>query len=164
MTGSCEVCGNREAKFVILIHQAKLSACGVCAREGKILFSLTDNPSENQELLNYSRPPRDLKEEETPIENFGKIMLSARNKENIRIEDLAKEINEKASYLEHIERESTTPPIKILKKIEKRLGIKLVEKSSISLVDDLSHLKQSQKKDFTLADALEFEKNKKKNR
>ncbi|MFA5049421.1 MAG: multiprotein-bridging factor 1 family protein [Candidatus Micrarchaeia archaeon] len=161
MTNSCEVCGNREAKFIILIQGAKLTACPVCAREGKILFALTDF-QESQELVSFARPPRDLREEEAPVENFGKIMREARNKKGIKIDELAMQINEKASYLEHIERESTTPPLKVLKKIEKSLEIKLVEKSSPSLVDDTSHLKQSQKKDFTLADALEFEKNKKK--
>ncbi|MBN2477888.1 TIGR00270 family protein [Candidatus Micrarchaeota archaeon] len=152
---TCEVCGKREAKFLVLIEGAKLSACPPCAYSGKIIAKIGEDESSRTEDFErgYSVPKR-FREEEAPVEGYGRKIRNARENQGWKVEELGKMINEKASYLEHIEKEKTLPPLPVLKKLEKKLGITLIEKVSPSNVAK-SQIQNSKKKDFTLLDALE---------
>lgn len=164
MADLCEVCGRRDAAFLAYIEGAKLSTCPSCARSGRILHSLEETEQGTVVKTYEKRPPVAFREEETIIENYGKTIRAARNQKGMKREEVAKATNEKESFLELIEKERTTPPFKVLRKLEKFFGIKLIEKTTPSLVDESVNLKTPQKKIYTLADALEFQKSKKKKR
>ena len=154
----CEVCGKRKAAFLVLVEGAKLTACGSCARGGKILHSLEESAQPGTEE-EYSKPPvpKSLREEEAPVEDFGRKIRNAREEKGLKREELAKSIHEMESYLEQIEKEKTTPPFAVLRKLEKALEIKLIEKVPVSNVVDKSLLGSKKKEEYTLADALEEE-------
>ncbi len=151
----CEVCGRNDARFKAKIEGATLSVCEHCARGGKIILSLFDDSIVSAPIKSSTGVPKSLNEEETLVEGYGTKIMQAREKKGLKREEFAKSINEMASYLEHIEREKTVPPTKVIHKIEKALGIKLMEKPSAEL--SLPQ-KQSQKKDLTLADHLDSNK------
>lgn len=156
MADLCEVCGNRDSAFIVLIEGAKLLSCPSCARGGKILHSLNDQAPLSDSPITYEkRPPKAFREEETIVDNYGSIIRSARNKKGLKREEVAKSINEKESYLEHIEKEKTLPPFKVLRKLEKFFEIKLIEKTSPSLVDQGSLGKDQRGRAITLADMLD---------
>ncbi|MDD5023026.1 MAG: multiprotein-bridging factor 1 family protein [Candidatus ainarchaeum sp.] len=161
MKDSCEVCGKKEPRFLIHLEGANLMACGSCAREGKIISSLDSMSPQDLSSRKYSAPPKALREEESAIEGYGSIIRRKIQEKGLKRGEVAKAINEMESYIEHIEKEQTLPPIKVLKKLEKFLGVKLIEKTSPSL-DDSSFSNQNSKKDLTLADILDFQNNKKK--
>lgn len=155
MTDSCEVCGREGARFITFIEGAKLLTCSSCAKSGKILHSLEIPGEEKTVPLHAQLSPRNFTEEETAVEGYGNLLIRAREKKGLKREEVAKAINEMESHLEHIEKEKIAPPIKVLKKLERFFGIKLIEKSSASLVDESVNIKTPQNKIFTLADVLD---------
>jgi putative transcription factor len=67
-----------------------------------------------------------LPEEETVfVENYGKLIVEARERMNLTREEFAKKIKEKESVVRRIESEEMVPDDALTKKIEKFLGIKL---------------------------------------
>ena len=64
-------------------------------------------------------------EEFVLIENYGKLIVEARQRMNLTREEFAKKIKEKESVIRRIENEEMKPDEKLLNKIEKFLGIKL---------------------------------------
>lgn len=158
MKDLCEVCGKREASFLTLIEGAKLMACSSCARTGKVLHSLLET-SEGATViaLPERKAPIAFREEESIIDDYGKLIRKARNEKGMKREEVAKALNEKESYLEHIEKEKTLPPMKVIKKLERFFGIKLTEKSTPDVTGDSLTKKQDARRPFTLADALEDE-------
>ena len=62
------------------------------------------------------------------IDNFSNEIRNARESKNWSREDLGKKINERVSVITRIESGKMTPDIKLTKKLEKTLDIKLLEK------------------------------------
>jgi len=169
MSDLCEVCGKRDAKFLVYIEGAKLMTCPSCAYGGKILLSLDgESPLDSNTILNisknYKRIPRAFRDAESVVDNYGSIIRDARRNKGMKREEVGKEINEKESYLEHIEKEKTVPPLKVLKKLEKFFNIKLIEKTSSDEITR-ENIKNTRSRGMTLADVLAFQKeHKKKNK
>ena len=152
MDDLCEVCGNRPAKKIVEIEGAKVRACNTCARHGKVLFSTEYRKGETRRFNLHIKP------EEEIVENYSELIRTNRQKKGLSREELAKALNEKVSYLEHIERGEMKPTIKLAKKLEKFLNIKLIEKE----VPDTSGIHDYGPKDrgYSLMDALIVEKKK----
>ncbi|MFZ3077361.1 MAG: multiprotein-bridging factor 1 family protein [Candidatus Aenigmatarchaeota archaeon] len=114
----CEICGSaadRKAE----IEGAVLNVCGSCSAFGKQLVR------ERPKFLNPLKLP-----EETQlalIKNFQEIIRTARMKKQLSQEQLASEIKEKMSLVKRME-EGWSPPLQIARKIERFLGIILLEK------------------------------------
>ncbi len=144
----CEICGKREAYFKVEIEGAEISTCKVCSRGAKILGTLKEETF--QEKLE-AKP--EVGEEEEIVENYGEIIKKARMKKGLSLEELAKKINERESYLRHVEREEMLPNDALIKKLEKELNIKLKESVPISSL----HVKTEKKEEETLGDIAEIE-------
>jgi putative transcription factor len=155
----CDVCGKKEASFIIQVEGAKLAACRACAYHGKIVMSLEEDAPRKEFRAQEGRGvPRSMQLEEDLVEDYGKIVRKAREGKGLKIEEFAKQINEKASYLDKIENQSTRPPIGTAKKLERALGVKILEKvKESSLPSDLTKYK---KKDLSLLDMLEMQQKK----
>ena len=154
----CDICGKREASFIVEIEGAKMAACRGCAYHGKIVLSLEETPGAPKPV-EARGAPRALKLEEDLVEGYGKTVRGARESRNMKIEELANQINEKASYLDKIENESIRIPIKTAKKLERALNIKILEKIEESEVP--SELTTRSKKELSLLDMLEMQNKKK---
>ena len=155
----CDVCGKKEASFIIQVEGAKMAACRGCAYHGKILFSLEEDAPRKEFRAQEGRGvPRSMQLEEDLVENYGKIVRKERESKGLKIEEFARQINEKASYLDKIENQSTRPPIETAKKLEKALGVKILEKVKESAVP--SDLAKYKKKELSLLDMLEMQQKK----
>ncbi|MBU3957687.1 MAG: TIGR00270 family protein [Nanoarchaeota archaeon] len=133
----CEICGSaadRKAE----IEGAVLNVCGSCSKFGKHLIR------ERTKVLNPLRLPEEA--QLTMIRNFPEIIRTARMKKQLSQEQLASAIKEKLSLVKRME-ESWSPPLQIARKIEKFLGIKLVESFQQDAVK-----KEPVKKDVTIGD------------
>lgn len=64
------------------------------------------------------------------VDGFGKLIALTRMRMQLPLAVLAERLAEKESYLERIEHEKVHPPILLVRKIEKELGIQLLEESS----------------------------------
>jgi putative transcription factor len=156
---SCDVCGRDDVRAVILIEGAKMVACGSCARSNKILYRLDENEEGHTvELKPKRKGPMDSSEE--VVEGYGLIIRKAREKSGLKISVIAEKINEKESYLDAIENERLTPTFLVARKLERELGIKLIEKVTEEIVG--GDVKRSGKfSEPTLGDALMSAKKKK---
>jgi len=146
----CEICGAPAAGYLIQVEGAKLTVCRDCSGAGKLLRVPQRQPQKGEEA------PR-VKEELEVVEGYGKLMTEARRKMGIPIEVLAERINEKLSFLERVEHERTLPDAKLCRKLEKELGVKLLQPVSSGAPIVTSQSKAG----MTLGDILEIEQKKK---
>ena len=156
----CESCGKKiedDQEYLVLIEGAKLLVCKECSLLGKILkYPSVSQAKKEERSLGSSA----LKEEYELVDNFGQKIYQARQKLKIPLAVLAERLSQKESFLERIEKEKTIPPLDLVKKIEKELGITLLVESSVASASfDYSSKKTS---DITLGDIIEIEKKKKK--
>jgi len=152
---TCEICGRKGAHAIIEVEGAKLKVCGSCAYGKKILYHL-DETGEVREGPEKHRAPPKFEETEEIVENYGKIIKDARENIGLSRSVVAEKINEKESYLERIERGELTPTFTVARKLEKELGITLVEKVQASVAPSTASSKKFSEP--TLADMLEEEK------
>ncbi len=134
--------------------------CGMCARSGKVLYWLDD---ESVQEPSYAAPkyvPPEFRETEEVVENYALRIRNAMNRLAVKREVVAERINEKLSLLEKFESGNLTPDIKTAKKLEKELGIKLIEKVQEEVTTSIKQ--SSQFKELTLADMLVEKKKKEK--
>lgn len=148
---SCDICGQPNVKAQILIEGAKLLVCGRCAKSGKILHYFDDEQIQKPIIT----APKSIGAEEEVVEGFGEIIRKARQKKKLSIEELAKLIQEKSNFLHAIESERLKPTITVAKKIEKELGVKLIEIMSAVAPSSVS---QNNFQEPTLGDMISREK------
>ena len=152
---SCDICGRDEARAIVLIEGAKMVACGRCMRNGKIVHRLDDD---GVEIAPRAAPRGSMEVSEEIIENYGKTIRQARDKMGVKMSVIAEKISEKESYLDAIENERLRPTFAVARKLEKELGIKLIEKVESEVLPDTA-TKRGKFSEPTLGDAL-FEKKK----
>jgi putative transcription factor len=149
----CEICGAEGAGYTILVEGAKLTVCSDCSGAGKLIRA--PQPARSA----AGQPERALRLEMEVVDGFGAIIAGARKKMGLPLEVLAERINEKHSFLERVEHEKTLPDAKLAHKLEKELGIKLLQEVSSGTAVDA---KDRQGKGMTLGDILEIQMKKKK--
>jgi putative transcription factor len=123
----CEVCG-KEAKslFLVEIEGAQMIVCTRCSKGKAILKEYKGEEKAVQAGQHVSQ-----REEDTVIENYGNAIRKARDRLGLPLKVLAERINEKESTLVRIEKAEMLPEDKIARKLEKALGIQLVEKQAV---------------------------------
>ncbi len=118
----CEICGGESDGTIALVEGAKMAVCPECSRLGKIVWVPRPPPRA------HAAPERSpLGAELEAVEGYGGKIKSAREKRGMSLEELAKKINEKANYLERVEHERTLPSESLCHRLQKELGIKLLE-------------------------------------
>lgn len=147
----CEICGSEEAGYLILVEGAKLNVCSDCSSSGKLLRSPAPVQHGGEAHVRE-------REEIEVVEGYGKIMADARKKLGLPLEVLAERINEKVSFLERVEHEKTLPDEKLAHKLQKELGIKLLQGVAVTSGGLIAGAKGG----MTLGDILEIEKREKK--
>lgn len=113
----CEICGS-EADRKAEIEGAVLDVCKNCALAGREIAV------QKPKILKLARLPEGM--QSLLIEDFPQAIKSAREKRRLSQEHLASAVKEKLSIMKRIE-EGWKPPLQTAKKIEKFLGIRLIE-------------------------------------
>ncbi|MFH1400930.1 MAG: multiprotein-bridging factor 1 family protein [Nanoarchaeota archaeon] len=126
---SCEMCGRETNLVKCRIESTIMEVCAACGRHGTVLSRPA--PPRPQ----YPRAPAPhTKQEEAVIEeivpNFAAIISSARQRLNLKQDDLGKLIAEKVSVIHAIETGRNPPGIPLARKLERHLHIKLVERKN----------------------------------
>jgi putative transcription factor len=176
----CDICGRKGVSFIIAVEGAKMAVCPRCAYHGKILHSLEGGEGEREESptnkIDYSTP-KQFRTEEDIVDGYGRRIRKAREAVKIAyeeiseygkkekktrgmtIDELARKANVMASWLDRVENERISPTIAEARKLEKVLGIKLVEKVEVS-VSPTPKL-GGRNTELTLFDMVEMQKKKK---
>ena len=111
-----------------------MTTCSECAKFGKV----QREPAKPKKRRPVNRAPRIREPSEEVIENYNKIIREAREKKGWSREELAEKLYEKASVVNRIESGKMIPDIKLARKFEKTLHIKLIEKIENSATEDVN--------------------------
>ena len=122
---NCDLCGKTEDRlFKAIIEGVELNVCSVCSKFGKVIGQV------KKPVIRETRKPQVAQVEEKVeilVENYPEIIKKKRESMGLGQKDFALRINEKESIVHKIETGHFTPPISLARKLEKALGIKLVE-------------------------------------
>ena len=135
----CEMCGrNVPQTRTAIVEGSRLNVCPACSRFGEdykasssggapVTQSVIEERLEKREKRMRSK---DIYAGTTSIElvdDYGGVIRAAREAKGMDVEQFASSILEKKGTISKIESNSLVPDDKIIKKIEKALGIKLTE-------------------------------------
>ncbi len=134
----CELCGKPiNGKPVrVKIDGAPMDVCKDCSKFGKI--QKVPKPSQYMQKKGKTKkrtnkPSRNYRKDDEPteelVENYGTIIRNARESNNLSREQLGEKIFEKVSVISKIETEKMDPDLKLARKLEKALNIKIIEKN-----------------------------------
>ena len=137
----CEICGKEvpehnpiRAKIEGSVMVSVMVVCKECSKLGKIQkappkpkFRKQDKTKRPKTTRNKNYSRQDEPTEEL-IEDFDIEIRKARESKDWSREVLGKKINERVSVITRIETGKMTPDLKLTKKLEKALNIKLLEK------------------------------------
>ena len=123
----CDLCGSEERLFRTWIEGTELSVCKKCAGFGKILGPVKEDIKvEEKKAAKIEKEVfPDMIEIITP--SFTKKIRKKREELGLNQKEFAKKISEKESIVHKMETGEFTPSIDAAKKLEKILGIKLIE-------------------------------------
>ena len=160
----CEICGKEivGSPHKVSVDGAILLVCSSCARFGKPVREKESNSETKKPYVvnrprQYSRKMKNYGKELVP--NYNTLIIKKRTALGWTTAELAKRLKEKESWIKKIESGKITPPMSLVKKLERVLGISLLTDVTDIPPDDF----ESSKKDLTIGDLIEF-KEKKKNR
>jgi len=120
------MCGAESFLVKAEIEGTELKVCKNCARFGKVVNRFPDKKKNFGKSFVKSRP-EEPKSVEMIVEDYSKILKSAREQKGLKQEELAKLVKEKESIIHHMESGEFKPSIFLAKKLEKFLHVKLIE-------------------------------------
>jgi putative transcription factor len=149
----CDICGKEtNIIYVVEVEGAVMNVCAECSKGKKVIDKIDLSKQEKK----VAKAKEEKEKESEIIEHYGEAIRKAREKLGLPLNVLAERINEKESTLLRIEEEKTLPTDKIVKKLEKELGVKLLEEKK---EEPTVHLKPDEP--ITLWDAAEKKEAKK---
>lgn len=142
----CEMCGQQTNKVIrIRVEGAVMEACEKCARLGTPVDPPRKEPAQYQVKIPspvFNPPPKKVPIQKRPAKpvarqpdvehveinpDFASIIKSAREKMSWTQDDLASKMMEKKNVLSSMERGVLRPDVKTARKLEKILGVSLLE-------------------------------------
>ena len=161
----CEMCGQdvpfcRKTKIEGIVMQL----CSKCARFGEDVAPKTSQKKVTPQIVTQRLERRENKPlfrdvfdaNDTSLAllpDYAKKITQARNSKRLTKKEFAARINEKLSVVVSLERGELNPDDKLIKKLEKELGVSLREK-----VSDVQVEKRPYNQGITLGDLIKKEK------
>lgn len=147
------MCGKDTDLYKTDVEGSILNLCRECSKFGKVV-SFARPLSKKEPTLRAQ--PIEKKDESyiTIIEDFGQKIKQTRERKGITQEEFGKKINEKISIIHKIETGQFEPPIGLVRKIEKFLGITLLRKESLQAGQSSSNKEDH----FTIGDFIKVRK------
>ncbi len=152
----CQICG-REAFDEAMLEGARVFLCPACLKYGKPIerhpiakasFSL---PSQKPSL------PLRIREFRV-VDDYAGLVVNAREKTGLTRQQLARQLFIMQNVLERIEHGHLRPDLKTAEKLEKALGIRLVEEEGAGSKENEPEKKAGENRDATLADSASQKK------
>ena len=151
----CEMCGKESQLILAEIEGGELNVCSGCVKYGTVQKKAPGKA--------FVPARKSFSKQQTPefkvVSNYSDLIRSARECKSLKQEDFAKFLNEKESILTKWESGSLKPRLDVAKRLEKVLGIKLVERDEVKSVD-LGKKKKGGSEEFTLGDFIKVRKRK----
>ncbi len=133
---TCDMCGKKtELMFRTLIEGVEISVCEQCSSFGKVLRQVKleqQRPAVKKQIAETKQEPELI---DVIVEDYAELIRKAREKLNLKQEELALKINERESLIQNVERGKIKPSLNLARKFEKFLNIKLIETFEDSKTD-----------------------------
>jgi putative transcription factor len=118
----CELCGKDTELFTAMVEGAQMKVCANCGKFGKVLRrEIAPARAKQAPAL---REPEII---ERLVSDYGQRIRAAREKQGLTQEEFARKIMQKESLLHKMETGTFEPQIELARKLERVLGITLVE-------------------------------------
>jgi putative transcription factor len=154
----CEVCGREifGEPYHRIIEGGRMTVCSRCAQFGSKEWDPRRPRGLPQRRRSSTRPRNavEAQEEMELVENYGALIRRTRQRKGMKVEDLAKKINEKESVIKKLEQEELTPNNKLVTKVNRALNIQLMERATKATGPVLSRPIRSR----TLGDLVDLKK------
>ena len=139
----CEMCGRNEETQEAVVEGAMLNVCSHCSKFGVVV--------KKEEIV---EKPKFVREEvvDFVVDDYNHLIKKGREKKDLRQSELAKYIGEKESVVHSAEAGRFKPSLKVAKKLEVFLGIKLISKDIPE--GDVKKNLNFKDQDLTIADLL----------
>lgn len=125
------MCGKETELFITSVEGTDLKVCQNCAKFGKIKTRAKplEPPKKKKQVEIEEEEPEII---QTISSDYALKVKNARESLKLKQEELAKKLNEKESVIHKIETGHYEPNIKLAKKLERFLKIKLVEEEEVN--------------------------------
>ncbi len=154
ITINCDLCGKVEERLNrTLIEGVELSVCPACSKFGKVIAPVKRYTPKEQHRMAEKSESREEKIE-LLVEGYAEIIKKKREAVGLTQKDFALRINEKESTVHNIETGTLEPALSLAKKLEKILGVRLVEEH----LEKHESFKKSKEVGFTLGDFIKAKK------
>jgi putative transcription factor len=151
---TCEICGSRtDDIYRVSVEGTEMKTCIKCTKYGKVISRIViETPKEEKKrkitISNVIEP------EEAVVKNYASIVRQAREKRELNQEEFAKMLNERLSVMKSIEQNKLIPDLKLAKKLEQELNIKLIEE----VKESTEHYSPEKTGPATLGDIIKIKK------
>jgi putative transcription factor len=155
----CELCGRecRGGCKEATIDGVNMMLCTDCIRHGENVTPISKTPAKIKKFVSQNirkSEPKDIykKMEKELIPNWSEVIKKARKEKGLSRENLGFKIGERTVTISKIENGDLRPPDKMIAKLEKELGISLLEE--VKKVSTNRHVSSG----MTLGDFIKTEK------
>ena len=150
---NCDLCGKIDELNRALIEGVELNVCSDCSKFGKVLAQVKRySPKEqHKQIKQIERKDEKI---DLLVDNHADIIKKRRESMGLTQKDFANKINEKESIIHKIEIGALEPGLVLAKKLEKFLGIKLLEEYE----ERHESFKKRKEESFTLGDFIKIKK------
>jgi len=159
---NCDLCGKPGRLFKVELEGSRIVACEDCSKYGKVIHEIKEEPSKNKMSAKAKEQgiirsaPRTPETIQFIVKDYSSKIKNAREKKGLKQEDFAKQINEKESLLHQLESGKMEPNMELAKKLEKVLGIKLIEEITLEPEEKTDKMKANGP--MTLGDMINLKK------
>ena len=146
----CDICG-KPAVTTAIVESARLSVCERCVSYGRELAPYAAASGRKT----APRPPAEL----DVVEDYGKIVVQARQRAGMTRQELARKLFVFESVLSRVEEGKLKPSVELSKKLEESLGITLLEERKPEQEQQKTiSQERHQGRGLTLADVVNIKK------
>ncbi len=146
---NCEMCGKETELMKAIIEGTELNVCSSCGSFGKIIGRA------KVDVQRKTMPkPAQIEEELSIVPGFGRIVRQKREEMGLNQKEFSMRLSERESIIHKIENEEIEPAMALAAKLEKALGIKLIEKEKT----DSEPAPKTKKEDLTIGDLIKVKK------
>ncbi len=151
---NCDLCGKIEDGLNrTLIEGVELSVCPACSKFGKVIAPVKRYTPKEQHRMAEKAESREEKIE-LLVEDYSGIIKKKRESMGLTQKDFANRINEKETTIHRIETSELEPSLALAKKLERLLGVKLVEEH----LEKSGGFRKPKEEGFTLGDFIKLKK------
>jgi putative transcription factor len=133
----CEICGKKIIGTPVKtkIESSIMLTCNECSKFGKVQKAPPTptgkrTPTQRRKTFRPREPAYEV------VEDFNTLIRKAREKKGWSREDLGEKVYEKVSVIHRLESGRMVPDLKLARKLERSLGIRLLEKTEETQRDE----------------------------